>query len=666
MRFPETGSAPPRHGECFPTKDPVGQASPPVWWCSGAPCAYVGERDVTELLYSGAPVANTISPRNWQGAISLLTGTVIAVIVVGCLYWAQAIFIPVAMAVFLTFLLNPLVAYLQRKRLGRVPAVLLAMSLAILVLGALVWLVTVQVTSLATRLPEYNKNIQAKVQVITDRYEKFDRDINRVITPQGVKPATEKALATPEKPSRVVVQPESPAWLSRLPSMLQSLAHALGGGGLALVLTAFMLLKREDLRNRLIRLAGRGQVTVATRALDEAGQRITRFLVMQVMINAVAGVSIGLGLLLLGVEYALLWGFLVFALRYIPYIGIWFAALPPVLLSLAMFEGWVQPLLVIAVILVVEMICGNVLEPWLFGRSMGVSEVSLLVAAAFWAFLWGPIGMVLSSPMTVCLVVLGKYHPRLKFLDVLLGDEPALGTDVRFYQRLLARDEDEAADVVASCLEDKAPEKLFDELLVPALTSARRDRENGNLPEDDEAFILVATREIGEELAERMALPAAPADPAAHGPVAHILACPAHDEEDEIALRLLSATLDPTRFRVEILPTNTLGSELVLQTGEKLPDLICIAALPPGGLAHTRYLCKRLRARFPNVKILVARLSQEATEAHADRLQQAGADIVTTSMEDTRRQLSVWRPVLAGPPADATSAARRDREVTKV
>jgi predicted PurR-regulated permease PerM len=609
-------------------------------------------------------LANSISRPSRPSALTVLTGTVVAVVAVGCLYWAQSIFIPVALAVFLTFLLSPLVTFLQRQRLGRVPAVGLAMLVAVLVLGGVVWLVTAQLSSLASQLPNYHKNIQAKLAVVQEHWERINRKINRVLSPHASDTEGEGGQLAAPQPPAVVVQPEAPAWLSRLPVVLGPVAHGLGGAGLALVLTAFMLLKREDLRNRLIRLAGQGQLTVATRALDEAGQRITRFLMMQALINAIAGLSIGLGLLALGVEYALLWGFLVFALRYIPYLGVWFAALPPVLLSFAMFQGWLQPLLVVALIVVVEMICGNVLEPWLFGRSMGVSEVSLLVSAAFWAFLWGPIGMVLSSPMTVCLVVLGKYNPRLKFLDVLLGDEPALDLDVRFYQRLLAHDEDEAADVITACAEQTPPEKLFDQVLIPALVSARRDRESGNLPDDDETFILAATREIGEELAERIH-PAADEGPTDLVGRAHVLACPADDREDEVALRLLAATLDPARWQVEVLPADTLGSELVQQTAQKQPDLICIAALPPGSLAHTRYLCKRLRARYPRVKILVARWGEDEGESQTERLLQAGADIVATSLEETRRQLRVWRPVLTAHEAPSAGVARRERETTR-
>jgi hypothetical protein len=273
------------------------------------------------------------------------------------------------------------------------------------------------------------------------------------------------------------------------------------------VLVIFMLLKREDLRNRLLRLVGHGRLTVTTKAVDDAGQRISRFLLMQALINGTFGLSLAVGLFLIGVEYAFLWGFLAAILRYIPYLGTWIAAILPITLSLAMFEGWLQPLLVMALFLVIELICNNVLEPRLFGRSMGVSEVALLVVAAFWAFLWGPIGLVLSNPLTVCLVVLGKYVPQLEFFDVLLGDEPALDADVSFYQRLLARDQDEATEIVLTHVQTLGPEQVYDALLVKALCHVRRDREQDQLTDFDEEFILRATGEIVEDLSERHARP---------------------------------------------------------------------------------------------------------------------------------------------------------------
>jgi hypothetical protein len=452
-----------------------------------------------------------------------------------------------------------------------------------------------------------------------------------------------------------MLQPESPIWLTRLPALLSSLLQSLGSLALALVLVVFMLLKREDLRNRLIRLVSHGQITVMTKALDDAGRRISRFLLMQLFVNGTVGLAVGIGLLSLRVEYAFLWGFLAAVFRYIPYIGVWIAAVPPIILSLAMSPGWVQPLLVIGLFLAIELTASNVIEPRLYGQSIGVSEVALLVAAVLWAFLWGPIGLVLSSPLTVCLVVLGKYVPQLKFLDVLLGDEPPLDAHVTFYQRLLAHDQDEATQLVLAQAKASSPEHVYDDFLVPALNCAKRDREQDDLTESDEESVLQATREILEDLGEHREA-VTQAEEAIHAedrgnasaPIPlRVLACPARDQADHLALEMLRQLLDPAKWVVEIAAVETMTADLVSQVAEQTPALVCIGALPPGGLAHTRYLCKKLRARFPEVKIVVGRWGLAGDgEANREQLQDAGADLTATTMLETRSQLNSLLPIL--------------------
>ena len=604
---------------------------------------------------------------SWQLALIILTGTVVGVVAVSCLYWARTVFIPVALAVFLAFLLAPLVATLQFRGLRRLPAVILVVVLAGALLGSVAWLVTAQVTSLAGEVPQYTEHIKAKVKLlrhlgqgsVTSGLEKMIQDItgewNRpAASPEGLDRDKPKVLAS-EKPTAVVVEPESPSWLARMPALLGSLLKALGGLALALVLVIFMLLKREDLRNRLIRLVSHGQITVMTKALADAGQRISRFLLMQLFVNATVGVAVGLGLLAFGIPYSFLWGLLVAVFRYIPYIGVWIAALPPIILSLAMYVGWFQPLLLIALFLVIELITSNVVEPRLYGRSIGVSEVALLVAAALWAFLWGPIGLVLSSPLTVCLVVLGKYVPQLKFLDVLLGDEPPLDAHITFYQRLLARDQDEATQLVLAQAKASSPEQVYDEFLVPALNYAKQDRERDDLTEADEQSILQAMREILEDLGERREV-VTQAEEAIHAedrgnasaPIPlRVLACPARDQADQLALEMLRQLLDPAKWVVEIAALEMMTSDLVAQVAEQVPALVCIGALPPGGLAHTRYLCKKLRARFPQVKIVVGRWGLTVNvEANSEQLQDAGADLTATTLLETRSQLNSLLSIL--------------------
>jgi predicted PurR-regulated permease PerM len=586
----------------------------------------------------------------------VLTGTVVGVVVVSCLYWAQTVFIPVALAIFLTFLLSPLVTALQRRRLGRVPSVCLVVVLAGTVLGGVGWAVTHQVLGLAEELPAYTENIKTKIKGLREiGGGRLGGMIKELTAEWQLEPAARKSDAPPAPPSAVVVHPESPVW-ARLPSALGAALESLGGLALALVLVLFMLLKREDLRNRLLRLVGSGRLTVSTKAVEEAGERISRFLLMQLILNTTFGVLLAGGLLLIGVDYALLWGFLAGVLRYVPYLGIWVAATPPFILSLAMSEGWLPPLLLLGLFLTLELIINSVMEPWLFGKSMGVSEVAMLICAAFWAFLWGPIGLVLSSPLTVCLAVLGRYVPYLGFLDVLLGDEPALDSQVGYYQRLLARDQDEATALVLARVKAVPPERIYDDVLVPALYYAKKDRERDDLTEADEEFILRATREIVEDLGERQVAAAATlplsADPAAPLPrKVRVLGCPGHGDTDRLALEMLCQLLDPARWDMEILSTDMLSAELIALAGEKDPAVVCLAAIPPGGLAHTRYLCKRLRARMPAAKIVVGRWGlQENAEQNQEQLREAGADAVETTLLETREHLDSWLPVLAQAP----------------
>jgi predicted PurR-regulated permease PerM len=631
-------------------------------------------------------VAKISTAPGWQRAVVLLTGTVVGVVVFGALYWAQVVFIPVALAIFLAFLMNPLVRMVQRRGLGRIPSVIVVVFLAALVLGGLGWLIVNEVASLTARLPDYTANIQEKIKSLrelgagSERLEKMIDDIRGGLKSiplakpeEGVKPTT-AGVGASGQPATVVMQQDTPSWLTWLPGYLGSAVAFLVGLGLALILVVFMLLSREDLRNRFLRLVGNSRMSFTTKAVDEAGHRISRYLLMQLVVNGTYGLALSLGLWVLDVEHALLWGFLAAVLRYVPYIGPWIAALFPITLSLAMSEGWFQPLAVMALFLVFELVSNNVMEPWLYGHSMGVSAVAQLVSAAFWTFLWGPIGLVLSAPLTVCLLVLGKHVPHLGFLEVLLGDEAPLAPDVTYYQRLLARDQDDAAQLVLDHAKASPPEQVCDDLLVPALTYARRDRERDEITEADEQFVLQGTREIMEDLGERrsaaeLADTGAASPDVGEAPVQprlHLLVCPARDEVDRLAAEMLRPLLDPAKWQVEVAAVETLTAELVTRVAAEGPALVCIAALPPGGLAHTRYLCKRLRARLPGVHILVGRWGLTANvEANREQFREAGADQMATTLLETRRHLSTWLPVLAQAEAKTTrdGVAREGRLV---
>jgi predicted PurR-regulated permease PerM len=420
-----------------------------------------------------------------------------AALAVAALYWGQKILIPFALAILLAFVLAPLVSWLERRRLKRVPAVLLVVSIAFLLLGAAGWAVALEVTSLVDDLPRYTEHVREKIgqlrmarsQGLLKTVQEFLDEVDQASQPMGA----DQGRVVRVEPARLSLFAQLQAIMGRF---LAVLSEALA----VLVLVVCMLVYREDLRNRLIRLAGIGHLGLTTRALDEAGQRISRFLVMQVLINVCFGLGLGVGLALIGVPQPIFWGCVAAALRFVPYVGTWLLGLALLVFSVAALEASWELLLVVVLFVGLEILAFNVFEPLFFGHSTGISPVALLMAAGFWAFLWGPIGLVLAPPLTTCLVVLGRFVPQLEFFSVLLSNQPALKPEAAYYQRLLARDQDEATVVVKDYLGQHAIDRLYDEVLIPALVLVRRGRRKGELRPDDEQFILRTTRDLLEDL----------------------------------------------------------------------------------------------------------------------------------------------------------------------
>jgi hypothetical protein len=380
---------------------------------------------------------------------------------------------------------------------------------------------------------------------------------------------------------------------------------------------------------------------------------------MQSIINGSFGVAVGLGLFLIGVPYAVIWGCLAAALRFIPYLGAFVAVLLPLVLSLAVFPGWLQPALVVGLFLVLELITSSVLEPWLYGQSAGVSQVALLIALTFWTWLWGPVGLLMATPLTVCLLVLGKHLPALGFIVVLMGDRPVIEAKARYYQRLLARDQDEATSIVEAYVNTDGRESVYDTVLLPALHYAKQDRDRGLLSEDDAHFVGQATREILDVIAHDAPAPAK-RDPADHpGPDTRvrIVAYPAQDEADVLGLEMVRHLLDPARYRMEVSRTGMLVTEVLAWVDLHFPALVCIGAVGPGGLSQARHLCKRLRAQCPDLKIVVGRWGLH-DEKDADRqlLLAAGADCVETTVLETQQALAMVGLTREDPASESPSA----------
>lgn len=597
-------------------------------------------------------------------ALTLLAAFALAT---ACLYLAQAFLLPIAVSVLLTFLLSPVVGALQRRGVGRVLSVLVVVLLAFSILAGVGVALGTRLAALGHELPWYRVNIREKIADVRwfGRSGVLEK-IQETVAEAAKEAEREEAPRTPprERPTRVVIERDASEGIWTLPAALAPWLAPLGGAALVVVLVPFMLYERQELRNRVIRALGYRSLTVTTRALDEAARRVSRYLLMQTIVNSTFGVLVAIGLWLIGVPYALLWGAFAAVLRFIPYVGPWLAALMPVALSLAVFPGWTRPLLVVGLILVLELFSNMVMETLLYAQSAGVSEVALLVSVAFWTWLWGPVGLLLATPMTVVLVVFAKHVPELAFVGILAGDDAPLEPDVAYYQRLLAGDQDEAVEIVEEYAKTHSMAELFDGVLVPALARARSDRARDALTVDEERLVVQRTAEVLEALEETV-LPAVLARDTEPGappaPAVGILACPARDEADALALRMLAALARPTAS-VRVAPAGVLAAEVLELVAEQEPGVVLVGSLGPGGLTHARYLVKRLHGRFPEARIVAGRWgvageSGEEDQGRALLLASGAAEVGFTLLETRDRALELAR-LSPGAAASAPVRAR--------
>lgn len=566
------------------------------------------------------------------------------VLIVAVLYWAQAVLVPFALAILLTFVLTPPVNWLERW-VGRVPGVLLAATLVFAALGVAGWVLTRQMHSLAADLPGYRANIQQKIADVRGAsrggaVEKLLEMVQDITTDLG--PAPQGAVLQP------IVVASSPATGFSGFAWLGPIVRPLGTAGFVAALVIFMLLERRDLRDRLIGLIGSGQLATTTKGFDEAGRRVSRQLMMQSLVSLLYGIAAFVGLYLLNVPYASVWATLGALLRFIPYVGPMLGAGAPILVSLAALDGWTKPLIVLALFVALELFTNLVLETVLYAGAVGVSQVALLVFVAFWTWLWGPLGLLMASPLTVCIVVLGKHVPGLAFVGMLMDDTSALAPEYSYYQRLVARDLSEAAELIDRHIKTGPPESVFDALMLPALSYTERDRLELRLSEEEEAAVIEATRELVSDAAEsiRRHVDTGPPSASADGslgprePLA-ALGYAVNGVADEAALSMLAHLLDDLPIAMEITGVHMQASELLSLVRDRKFAVVCFADLPPGPASKTRYLVKRLRSALPDLRIAVGRwgpsaLADESPQALLD----AGANHVASLLVDSRNYLS--------------------------
>jgi predicted PurR-regulated permease PerM len=601
--------------------------------------------------------------------LSALLTLAVFVVVVAALYLAREVLVPITLAVLLSFVLAPLVALLRRAYVPRVPAVLLSVITTLGIILALGGIIGIQLADLAAGLPRYQHTIERKidsVQAMTiGRLSQVVERLGRQLPPPAAATGTDHP-SEPE-PTRVEVMPPAPSPMLLAERVLTPVLSPLATVGITFVVAIFVLMQQDDLRDRLIRLFGSSDLHRTTEAMDDAGRRLSRYFLTQLAINAGFGAIVFGGLLLIGVPSPALWAVLAALLRFVPYIGTWISGALPFAMAAAVDPSWSMAISVLVLYGVTELIAGQVIEPWLYGHSTGLSPISVVVAAIFWSWLWGPIGLILSTPLTLCLVVLGRHVPRLEFLDVLLGDRPALTPVESFYQRILAGDADEALDQAEALLRDRSLSSYYDEVVIRGIQLATQDIARGALRPERIAGVSETLLELISDLgghvdrepdprrpdldpialpARETALPNRPVP----GPdfkadsstppwstAEPVLCIAGRGTLDDAAAAMLAQLLGKHGIGARTVPHGAVARGSVTALDPRTIAMVCICYVEiSGSPSHLRYLLRRLRQHLPGVPILVGLWPMGEQVLHDERLRRAiGADLTASTLTDT-------------------------------
>jgi predicted PurR-regulated permease PerM len=609
------------------------------------------------------PVARNpapVAPAELPGLNALFT-LLVAVVVIAALYLAREVLIPITLAVLLSFLLAPVVRLLHWLRLGRVPAVLIAVALGVAMILAIAGLIGTQIADLVAKVPDYTYTIQHKIEAVQNFTFGHLSTLVNGLSHEAAAPAASHAPAqTPAPgPTPIPVQVQTPlSAVAVAESVLAPIVSPLATTGIVFVVSIFIQLQQEDLRDRFIRLIGSGDLHRTTVAMDDAAHRLSRYFLAQLSVNAGFGCVIGFGLALIGVPSPVLWGVMAMLLRFVPYIGAPMAAVLPIALAAAVNPGWGMAVWTAALFLAVELVTGQAVEPMLYGHSTGLSPVAVIVAAIFWTWIWGPIGLILSTPMTLCLVVLGQHVKRLEFLDVLLGDRPALTAVESFYQRMLAGDPDEAEEQAQEILKERSLTAYYDEVAVRGLQLATGDALRGVLTTGQVNRLRGAVDDLVRELDEHVDATVEARDPGPRLPrflAGHIEApdalpelAPAWESEtpllcvagrgplDEAASMMLAQLLSKHGLNARVLPHASVSRTRIAGLRVDGVAMVCLTYLEiTGSPAHLRNLLRRLRQRLPDQTILVGLWPSDDPMLGDERLRAAaGADFYVTSFRE--------------------------------
>jgi predicted PurR-regulated permease PerM len=596
-----------------------------------------------------SPVRNSLSPVG--GSVAVFVGVVLLLI------YAKELLIPIAFSLVLALLLLPVVSWLEKKGLSKNVSVLIAGALTCVVLVGGTYILLRQVLNVAQILPGYRVNIERRVELL---HSSAAGSIEGAIA--MVEDVSGNLAGAPAQSNAVPVQLVAPKSdrLYLTGNVIAAVLHPLGRIGIVLIFTIYMLMNGGDLRHRLLLLAGMGNINPMTRALDDATVRISRYLVMQFQVNACYGVLFGSGLFLLNIPNAPLWGVIAGVLRIVPFVGTLIGMLLPLTLSIAVSSSWLPSLYVLVLFLLLEMTAVNLVEPWLFSSRTGISSLALLASAIFWSMLWGWPGLVLATPLTVCVVVLGRHVPQLSFLHSLLGTNAKLSPAAYLYERLLAMDQGEAWSIAEAYLDNKPLAKLYDSVVIPALGLAEEDKHKGALDRHQSRFVLLWVGELVARLASYKEK-AGDNDKSERSILIDAMRAPlqkkfaviclfAGDQAAELTTQMLTQLLERAGHQTIMLRTDALTDEVLGALGTEQDTVVFISALPPFAFAGARALCQRVRAHLPNNRIAVALWgSSEDGEEVAERFGNPRPTVVLKTLSQSVRQVALWQQATRKP-----------------
>lgn len=578
------------------------------------------------------------------------------VLFIAALYLGKDIAIPFALAILLAFALAPIVDWLRGKHVPRVISVILAVTLAFSILGIVAYVFGSQLIQLADNLPSYQATIQEKLRALRTSAPGggvFNRiattlwNFGRELSASGEQLTDATAPAETgikTAPVPVIVQQPPTQPLEVMGAVLGQLLFPLMQAGIVLVFVIVMLLERDDLRERFMKLFAAGDLHRSTGALSDAASRVSRYLFMQLLLNIGYGITAGIGLYLIGVPNAVLWGLLATVLKFIPYLGTFLSGFFPVVLAFAIDPTWSMVLWTLALFVTVEIVSDNVVEPWVYGATTGLSPLAIIIASIFWAILWGPVGLVLATPLTVCLLVIGRYVPQLGFLDVLLGSEPVLAPEERFYQRLLSGNVEEAADVAERYVAEKSSNDFYQEVVIPVLRLAEDDRQRVTSDIGYRRIVADGLTAVLRAMSEDIQEQASAAD---RGPretrpkQASVLSIGGRTELDQAAAEMLARALADRDIHARILSPVSISQDAIGQLDLTDIDVVCLSYLQPQPYVLAKFVSRRLKRRRPEIRVVIC--AWNPAELPEDSATIRGtADAISVSLEQTVRLIEGW------------------------